>query len=126
MAKILGVGGIFFKSNDPMKLANWYQEALGLEIDPHFTGSVLMPKNMPAEGYTCWSPFEAKTDYFEPSKQPFMINFIVDDVIEALAQVKAQGGQVMEKTDDSDFGLFGWFIDPEGNKIELWQPKKGV
>lgn len=120
MAKALGVGGVFFKCEDPKKLAAWYAEHLGFEVADH--GSVnFWFKNAPKAGCTVWGPFAADTDYFNPSKKKFMINLIVDDLEGALAQVAAGGAQVVGEIEDYDYGRFGWFIDPEGNKIELWQ-----
>ncbi|MEO0574886.1 MAG: VOC family protein [Pseudomonadota bacterium] len=125
MAKVLSLGGVFFKSKDPAALGAWYAEHLGLEIDASFGGCVFMPDRMPAKGYNIWTPFKSDTDYFEPSKQAFMINLIVDDLDEALAQVKAGGAELHGTPDRSEFGAFGWFTDPDGNKVELWQPDGG-
>ncbi len=123
MAKVLGIGGVFFKSKDPKGLADWYREWLGFEIHAMFCGSVFPPSTMPEKGYTVWSPFEEDTKYFEPSSQAYMINLVVDDLAEALTQVQEGGATLVGDPDDSELGKFGWFIDPEGNKVELWQPK---
>ncbi len=121
MAKVLGVGGIFFKSPNPKALMEWY--AKWLRVEPGWdTGAVFQPTQMPAGGYTVWSPFEKATTYFEPSKQDFMFNLIVDDLDEMLAQIRTSGATVIEKIEASDYGRFGWFIDPDGNKVELWMP----
>jgi predicted enzyme related to lactoylglutathione lyase len=121
MAKALGVGGIFFKARDPAALLEWYSRALGL---PAADGCVAFaPADMPERSYMVWSPFAAGTDYFEPSPQPFMFNLVVDDVEGALAQVEAAGGQRVGTIDDYDYGRFGWFLDPEGNKVEVWEPR---
>lgn len=122
MAKVLGVGGIFFKSKDPEALGKWYQEHLGVEIDPSFGGASFAAAKMPKDGYTVWSPFSAKTDYFEPSKSNFMFNLIVDDLEGAMKQVEAGGAVLHGQEEEAEFGLFGWFSDPDGNKVELWQP----
>lgn len=122
MASVLGLGGIFFKSKDPKALGAWYQEHLGLDVDPSFGGVSFQPSNMPQGGYSLWSPFQADTDYFKPSDQPFMINLIVDDVDAALAQVQAGGAVLVGEPEHSEFGSFGWFMDPDGNKVELWKP----
>lgn len=123
MAKVLGVGGVFFKSPDPARLAQWYAQWLNLvlahEGQPF---AMLQPKTMPATGYTVWSPFEATTTYFAPSDQAFMFNLVVDNLDEALEQVKAGGAQIVGEPEKSEYGAFGWFIDPDGNKVELWQP----
>jgi predicted enzyme related to lactoylglutathione lyase len=78
---------------------------------------------MPEKGCTVWGPFENDTDYFQPSDQTTMVNLIVDDVAQALAQVRDGGATVVGEVEDYDYGTFGWFLDPEGNKVELWMPK---
>ncbi len=123
MAKILGIGGIFFKSTNPEKLGEWYKQWLNIEIDPSFGGTNFQTSSLPDKSYSVWAPFKETTEYFEPSKNPYMINFIVDDLDGALSQVKQGGGTIVGTPEDIEYGLFGWFIDPEGNKIELWQPK---
>ena len=123
MAKALGIGGVFFKSQDPKHLAAWYGTWLGLEIDPSFGGTSFHPSQLPDKAYTVWSPFKESTTYFDPSTNPFMINLIVDDLSGALSQVKKGGATLVGDPEESEYGAFGWFIDPEGNKVELWQPK---
>ena len=124
MAKVLGVGGIFFKSPDPQKLGRWYSQWLGLNIEPQpgMTFVAFLPGTMPKHGYTVWSPFASTTTYFSPSDNDFMFNLVVDNLEQALSQVKAGGGIVVGDIEKSDFGQFGWFMDPDGNKVELWQP----
>lgn len=122
MARALGIGGVFFKSNDPEKLAGWYARWLGFEIDSTFNGSIFRPANLPDGAYGVWSPFPASTEYFQPSTQPFMINLIVDDVDGALAQVAQGGATLAGEPQEDQFGRFGWFMDPDGNKVELWEP----
>ena len=127
MKHVLGIGGIFFKAQDPKKLAAWYQKHLGLAVEDY--GGVtfretpgtdaVAPKR---QAYLVWSPFPADTDYFAPSSKPFMINFRVANLDELLAKLRAEGVTVDEKTDKSEFGYFGWAMDPEGNRIELWEP----
>lgn len=121
MAKALGIGGIFFKSDDPKKLAAWYQEWLNMPLQD-YGGVHFTPDQMPSKSYTVFAPFPATTDYFDPSKREFMFNLIVDDLEEALAQVTQGGAQIVGEIEDYDYGRFGWFLDPEGNKVELWQP----
>ncbi|MDH4031540.1 MAG: VOC family protein [Chromatiales bacterium] len=123
MAKVVGVGGIFFKTEDPQGLGAWYRDWLGIPIDETYGGSSFMPAAMPAGGYTVWAPFQASTSYFDPSTLPFMMNLVVDDLDGALAQVAEGGGQVIGEIEELDFGRFGWFMDPVGNKVELWQPR---
>ena len=123
MAKVLGVGGVFFKSRDPEGLGSWYQKWLGIEIEPAFGGTCFFPEKLPQGAYTVWAPFSADTTYFDPASNPYMINFIVDDLREALRQVQQGGAKLEGEPEGSELGSFGWFIDPDGNKVELWQPK---
>jgi len=123
MAKVLGIGGVFFKSPDPKRLNEWYARWLGFEFEGDW-GIVLYPDNMPKHGYTVWSAFDSKTDYFAPSNKDFMINLVVDNIEEAIKQVKEGGGQVIGNIEKLEYGLFGWFVDPDGNKVELWEPRK--
>ena len=121
MAKVLGLGGIFFKSDDPEALGEWYKKWLGVPIDfPH--GAILPTIRLPEKSYSVWARFEKDTDYFDPSTKPFMFNLVVDDVDGALQQVKEGGAEVVGEIEDSEYGRFGRFIDPEGNKVELWKP----
>ncbi|MEM6819440.1 MAG: VOC family protein [Pseudomonadota bacterium] len=122
MAKVLGVGGIFFKSKNHESLAKWYQEHLGIDIDTSYNGTMFFPANMPEKSGTVWSVFSADTEYLKPSDQTFMFNFVVDDIHEALAQVVAGGGTQVDEVTVESYGAFGWFLDPEGHKVELWQP----
>lgn len=123
MAKVLGVGGIFFKSTDPKELCNWYSKYLNFELDEGYDGASFKPATMPKNGTTVWSPFKRDTDYFQPSNNSFMFNLIVDDLASALEQVKAGGAELHGEPEYHEYGSFGWFSDPEGNKVELWQPK---
>ncbi len=122
MARVVGVGGVFFKADDPKGLAAWYSRWLGLVIENDFIAAQFSPADQPPGGYTVWHPMRADTDYTAPSDKPFMINFMVDDLDEALAQVREGGAEVVGGQESYEFGRFGWFMDPEGNKIELWQP----
>jgi len=124
MKRVTGIGGIFFKAKDPKALREWYSKHLGIESE-NWGGFAFQWKDDPRadNGYTIWSVFPDDTKYFEPSKQPFMINFRVADLTSLLAQLRNEGVEVDPKSgDDSDFGKFGWVIDPEGNRIELWEP----
>jgi catechol 2,3-dioxygenase-like lactoylglutathione lyase family enzyme len=122
MARVLGVGGVFFRSGDPGRLREWYRKWLGIESNGD-GGAMFFPSDMPPESLTVWSPFPATTDYFGPSGQTFMVNLIVDDLDAALAQVRQGGAEVLDQTESYDYGRFGWFTDPDGHRIELWQPK---
>lgn len=124
MAKILGIGGVFFKSPDPKKLAKWYKQYMGLDIDDTFNGSTFSVRQAPENAYSVWGPFKDDTTYFEPSYKDYMINFIVDDVEKLLKQAKLGGAKVHGTANEEPYGFFGWFSDPDGNKIELWEPSK--
>lgn len=124
MARVLGVGGIFFKAEDPAELAAWYGRWLGLPVAAEWAGAVLKPAEMPEGSYTVWSPFAKDTTYFAPSEQAYLINLVVDDVDGALAQVAEGGGTIVGEAESNDYGRFGWFLDPEGNKVELWSPAR--
>lgn len=121
MIKVKAIGGIFFKCEDPKALADWYEKHLGLDIS-EYGFSMFKPESMPSGGFTLWTPFKADTDYFGKGPQQFMLNLIVDDVRGALAQVKEGGAEIVGDVDDTDYGVFGWFIDPAGYKVELWTP----
>jgi predicted enzyme related to lactoylglutathione lyase len=122
MAKVIGVGGVFFKSKDPAALRQWYARVLGLEIDEW--GKFFMPADMAAHAGagTVFSPFKADTDYFAPSDKEFMINLAVDDMTGMLARAKAEGVEPVKQQEES-YGRFAHIMDPEGRKIELWEPK---
>lgn len=124
MAKVTGLGGVFFRSSDPAALAQWYGTHLGLEVDASF-GGVRFDEDAARPGFTLWSPFAEDTGYFGDSGQRFMINFRVDDLHALLAQLRQAGVWVDENIEDGEFGRFGWIRDPEGTRIELWQPPAG-
>jgi catechol 2,3-dioxygenase-like lactoylglutathione lyase family enzyme len=124
MAQIRGIGGIFFKSENPDALYAWYAKHLGIAGRPN-VGAMLpwrRADDTSKEEITVWSIFPASTKYFEPSKAPFMLNYIVDDLDATLAELRAQGVQVDERVERHEYGNFGWLTDPDGNRIELWQP----
>jgi predicted enzyme related to lactoylglutathione lyase len=120
MAKVLGLGGVFFKAKDPAALIAWYNEHLGMSMNEY--GAQLSIQALPPGAYNVFSPFKLDTQYFAPSDKPFMINLVVDDVAACLAKVAAAGAEVVNEIEKSEYGVFGWFIDPAGNKIELWEP----
>jgi predicted enzyme related to lactoylglutathione lyase len=125
MKRVTGIGGIFFKARDPKALGAWYREHLGLDVTD-WGGAVFEWGGSDSEaGMTIWSPFAQDTDYMAPSSASFMINFRVADLDGLLAALRAEGCNVLEKTEASGQGKFGWVIDPEGNKVELWQPPGG-
>ena len=119
MGRVIGLGGVFFKSPDPAKLRDWYARWLGLSNDE--SGASLPIAALPANARAVWSAFAATTDYFAPSQREFMFNLIVDDLDAVLQQVQAGGAKVVGAVEQYDYGSFGWFIDPDGNKVELWQ-----
>jgi predicted enzyme related to lactoylglutathione lyase len=121
MAKVLGVGGVFFKSDDSKKLSAWYKKWLGVPAHPEW-GASFTPDAVPAGGFTVWAPFKSDTTYFEPSTGSFMINLMVDDLDGALAQVARGGAEIVGNVEEFEYGRFGWFLDPDGNKVELWEP----
>ncbi len=127
MNRVTGIGGIFFKSNDPKRLADWYHTHLGLKVEAW--GGVVFhwasKDNPSGVGTTVWNAFDEQTTYFAPSKSSFMINYRVEDLQGLLSLLRNEGCEVDPKVDESDFGKFGWVMDPEGNRIELWEPPKG-
>jgi predicted enzyme related to lactoylglutathione lyase len=120
MAKVIGFGGIFFKARDPKALSAWYAQHLGLTVEKF--GGVKFFDDSSRPGCAVWSPFKEDTTYFAPSTKDFMINFRVDDLHALLAQLRGAGVQVDAKVDESEYGRFGWIVDPEGNRVELWEP----
>jgi predicted enzyme related to lactoylglutathione lyase len=125
MQRVTGIGGIFFKTKEPEKIKKWYREYLGIPMEKYgwsFKWRDL--NNLEIQGFTVLSPFPDNTKYFNPSKKEFMINFRVENLLELLDQLRKEGVQVMDEIEESEFGKFGWIIDPEGNKIELWEPPK--
>ena len=122
MARALGIGGIFFKSSNPQEVGSWYRRSLGMNVAEY--GASFNPAEIPAGGFTAWSPFRADTGYFQPSDRDYMFNLIVDDLEGCLEQVRNGGGTLVGEIDQHEYGRVGWFIDPEGNKVELWEPRK--
>ena len=120
MARVTGLGGIFFKARDPKALGEWYAKHLGLPVSDF--GGAMFAEDEKRPGCTLWTPFKQDTENFKPSTKEFMINFRVDDLHALLAQLRSEGVQVDTKVDDSEYGRFGWCMDPEGNRVELWEP----
>ena len=119
MERVKGIGGIFLKSSAPPALRAWYADHLGVPVDSW--GGAIFPWNRP-KGMTVWSIHEATAEGYVPESQPVMVNFIVDDLDAMMAQLRAAGASVVDQVDDHEYGRFGWVFDPEGNKVELWQP----
>ncbi|QSX33124.1 VOC family protein [Shewanella avicenniae] len=125
MQRVTGIGGIFFKSADPQRIANWYRDHLGLDV-ADWGGAVFQwGGEGSAPGMTIWSVFAADSDKMAPSNVPFMLNFRVADLEQLLAALRAEGCEVLDETESSEFGKFGWVLDCDGNKVELWQPPAG-
>jgi predicted enzyme related to lactoylglutathione lyase len=124
MERVLGVGGIFVRARDRQTLARWYRDHLGLEIDETWWGAAmpLRSEKDRAGAYTVWSVFPGDTDSFGSRDNGFMVNFRVHDLHAMLAQLRASGCSVDDKVEESEFGRFGWVTDPEGNRVELWEP----
>lgn len=122
MNRVQGIGGIFFKAKDPAALNEWYSRHLGIKLEEW--GGAVMFTNAGEKnpGYQIWSTFPDDTDYFSPGNASFMINFRVDD-LKALHQIlKEEGCQMDERIEETELGVFSWVVDPEGNRVELWQP----
>lgn len=122
MAKVIGLGGVLFKSENPGELCDWYRRCLALDLDPTFDGAVFQSSKLSEKAYSLWAPFRSDSNHFKGGAKDFMINFMVDDVGAILERVRENGGNVAGGPEDTEFGIFGWVIDPEGNKVELWQP----
>lgn len=120
MARVTGIGGIFIKARDPEALKAWYAQHLGLDIQAW--GGLSFSNEDDPQGQTVWSVFKADSDYFAPSTAPFMVNYRVDDLDGMVDKLRAEGCAVDDKVQKSEYGNFGWVMDPEGNRIELWQP----
>jgi predicted enzyme related to lactoylglutathione lyase len=127
MKRVTGIGGIFFHAQDPVALRAWYQRHLGVDVQDWggaaFTWTDEAGK--PSGGSTIWSIGAADSGHYAPSKSSFMVNYRVHDLAALLQALREEGCDVMDKTDDAEFGKFGWVMDPEGNKIELWEPPAG-
>jgi predicted enzyme related to lactoylglutathione lyase len=127
MKRVTGIGGIFFKANDAKALGAWYKQHLGVDVQAwggaafDWTDS----EGTPVGGTTAWSVVPANSEQFAPSSASFMVNYRVDDLLALVQALRDEGCNVLDKIDDSEYGKFAWVIDPEGNKVELWQPPAG-
>jgi catechol 2,3-dioxygenase-like lactoylglutathione lyase family enzyme len=122
--KVLGLGGVFIRARDPAALAAWYREHLGFEVHDFGGGTfgAIFKFSDREPGYQLWSAFPAATSTFGSAAQPQMLNFRVSDLDGLLAQLRAGSVTVEEKVERSEYGAFGWCLDGEGNRVELWQP----
>ncbi|WP_158770473.1 VOC family protein [Paraglaciecola sp. L1A13] len=127
MKRVTGIGGVFFKAKDAPALRAWYKRHLGVDVQP-WGGTAFSWNTEDGEstnGTTIWSVSSQADDTFSPSKASFMINYRVNDLYALVSVLKAEGCHVLDKIDDSEYGKFAWVIDPEGNKVELWEPPAG-
>jgi predicted enzyme related to lactoylglutathione lyase len=127
MKRVTGVGGIFFYAKDPAALRAWYKQHLGIDVKP-WGGAAFRwsdDAGVPTGGTTAWSIGSADSGHFAPGSASFMVNYRVADLVALLDALRAEGCNVLDKLDDSEYGKFGWVIDPEGNKVELWEPPAG-
>jgi predicted enzyme related to lactoylglutathione lyase len=124
MKRVTGIGGIFFKAKDAPALQAWYKRHLGIDVQPWGGAAFdwVDADGKPTGGTTAWLISTQESDQFAPSNASFMVNYRVEDLHALVAALRAEGCNVLEKIDESDFGKFAWVLDPEGNKVELWQP----
>lgn len=128
MKRVTGIGGVFFKAKDPAALREWYRCHLGIDVQD-WGGAVFSwsdASGAPTAGTTTWSISASDSEYYAPSHAKFMINYRVSDLAALLSVLREEGCEVVDRTEESEFGKFGWVLDPEGNKIELWQPPEGM
>lgn len=125
MKRVTGIGGVFFKAKDPEKLYQWYEKHLGIKREPHGQGANLLWKDAVSEGgpegSTVWAIFPDSTKYFNPSTANFMVNYRVDNMAALLAVLREEGIKIEGEQNES-YGRFAWIMDPEGNRIELYEP----
>ncbi len=122
---VVGIGGIFFRARNPKALSEWYSKRLGLKVKDNvalFTWN--SPRNPKKKGYTVWALFPKSTSYFGSKQTQFMINYRVKNLASLLATLRREGVRVAKKIEASQYGKFGWITDPEGNRIELWEPPR--
>jgi predicted enzyme related to lactoylglutathione lyase len=125
MKRVIGIGGVFFKAKNPEILRAWYKEHLGIDSE---TWGATFKWNSPElqekqiDFQTAWNPFPETTTYYAPSEKPFMINYVVEDMIKLVEALQAEGIPLVGDMQDEGYGKFAWIMDPEGNKIELWEP----
>ena len=123
MKRVTGIGGIFFKCQDTKKMREWYQTHLGLNTNQY--GAVFewhQGADSTKKGFTQWSPFKETTKYFEPSTKDFMINYRVENLEALVEELKKEGVTIADKMETAEYGKFIHIMDPEGNKVELWEP----
>ncbi|MEP7128033.1 MAG: VOC family protein [Chitinophagales bacterium] len=124
MKRVTGIGGLFFQCEDVNQQKSWYEKHLGMQMND-WGGSIFMWRDIDdpeKKGSTSWSTFKKESTYFEPSNKPFMFNYRVENLEELLKVLKEEGVQIIGEMQVFEYGKFGWIMDPEGNKIELWEP----
>ncbi|MFN7961244.1 MAG: VOC family protein [Thermoanaerobaculia bacterium] len=127
MDRVTGIGGVFFKAKDPKALQAWYKKHLGIDVQA-WGGTAFRwtdAEGKPTGGTTVWCIASPNSETFEPSSAPFMVNYRVADVRALVAALREEGCNVLDKLEDTEYGKFGWVLDPEGNKVELWEPPAG-
>ncbi|TSA10303.1 MAG: VOC family protein [Betaproteobacteria bacterium] len=127
MKRVTGIGGVFFKARDAVALRTWYKRHLGIEV-MDWGGAAFRwgdAEGNPMMGTTIWNVSGTDGDYFAPSTSSFMVNYRVADLNALIRELRAEGCNVLDKIEESEFGKFGWVMDPEGNKVELWEPPEG-
>lgn len=128
MKRVTGIGGVFFKAQDPQRIKEWYHKHLGFDVHDHGASFLWKEVNSPEgsdQASTEWSPFKSDTSYFQPSEKPFMFNYRVENLFELVRMLKEEGVTIIGGIEEYSYGKFAWIMDPEGNKIELWEPVKG-
>lgn len=124
MKKVNGIGGVFFKCNDPKAINEWYKLHLGFDTTPYGTSFQWREEdNSEKKGLTQWNPFPSDTKYFEPSNKDFMINYRVENLEQLVEELMKENVTILDNIETFDYGKFVHILDPEGNKIELWEPK---
>ncbi len=124
MKRVTGIGGIFFRCNDPASQNQWYKQHLGIETN-QYGGKFIWrdPENPEKKCVTAWNTFKQDTKYFDPSEKQFMFNYRVENLVELMEELRKEGVQIVGNVEEYDYGKFAWIMDPEGNKLELWEPK---
>lgn len=123
MKRVTGLGGVFFKCEDPEKVKSWYHKHLGIESESWGAMFEWRQKDNPEmPGTTTWGPFKESTTYFAPSEKPFMFNYRVENLEALLKELEAEGVQIVGEMQEFEYGKFAWIMDPEGTKVELWEP----
>jgi catechol 2,3-dioxygenase-like lactoylglutathione lyase family enzyme len=132
MKRVTGIGGIFFKSDNPQPLYEWYERHLGIQREAHGQGASFEWRELRDEdgkepgpkAQTAWSIFPRSTKYFGAGKADFMVNYRVDDLDGLLEELKRAGVEIDPHREDAEYGRFAWIVDPDGNRVELWEPAK--